>query len=685
MSTRTASRLAWSAFAVAAFLGVAVIVLGTLNTQFNPISVIAAIDLLLFSFVGAIVASRQPRNLIGWILVGWGLSVIFLTAAVNYVQGQQRPGAVLVAALTGPMWNPVVEVAIVLVPLLFPAGRLLSPRWRFVVWCAVAFVVMAVPANALMPGSLTKQGTGPQNPIGIASAKDLLTTIINLSLIPGAVALGGAVASLVVRYRRAGSQERHQLKWFLFGCAFLMAGFGTLSAVPGPITAIFVAAGLTTLPLSIGFAILKYRLYEIDVVINKSLVYGALAVFITAIYVVIVVGIGTLFGSGGKPNLGLSIVATAIVAVAFQPVRERVQQLANQLVYGKRATPYEVMADFASHMSGVLSSDEVLPKIAEAAATGVGARAARIILLLVNGQERVVSWPNPLPELTPKGAGVDFNCLLPVSYRGQRIGELAIAKPLGEAIIPAEEKLLSDLTSQAGLVLHNVRLAVELQGRLAEISSQAAELRASRQRLVSAQDAERQRLEQTIRDGAEQELAAIESELCSLPEVLVRYPDGGIAILERLTQRADATLEGLRDLARGVYPPLLRDQGLAAALDAQARKMGEAITLETDGLSRYPSEVEAAVYFCCVEGIRHRTGPSRIRIADRDGRLQFSISSARLYAGLFQQLEDRIEALGGRLRTERETLVGSVPVDQLRFAASQAATSRSGSNFDFAM
>src|SRR5207248_11194979 len=152
---------------------------------------------------------------------------------------------------------------------------------------------------------------------------------------------------------------------------------------------------------------------------NRALVYGALAAFITAVYVGIVVGIGRLAGTGNRPNLALSIVATAIVAVAFQPVRERVQRFANRLVYGKRATPYEVMAGFADQMAGTLSADEVLPQMAEAATRGVGAQAARVTLLLPGGGERSTVWPSD-------ESGVEFPRTLPGSYPGARGGKSAV-------------------------------------------------------------------------------------------------------------------------------------------------------------------------------------------------------------------------------------------------------------------
>src|SRR6202011_3265460 len=274
-----------------------------------------------------------------------------------------------------------------------------------------------------------------------------------------------------------------------------------------------------------------------------SLVFGSLAVFITAVYVGIVVGIGALVGSVGRPNLALSIVATAVVAVAFQPVRGRVQRIANRLIYGKRATPYEVMADFSERMAGALSVDEVLPRMAEAAARGVGAKGTRIRLDLPNGPARVVSWP--------VGVEIDhFDRVLPVSCRGDATGEIAVAKEAGEPITPAEGRLLTDLAAQAGLVMHNVRLTLELQKRLAEISSQAAQLRTSRQRIVAAQDEERRRLEETIRSGSEEQLIRIREALTSVELGLTSDPGSAVVTLEHLTAQATAGLDELRQVAR---------------------------------------------------------------------------------------------------------------------------------------
>src|SRR5207248_3305696 len=233
---------------------------------------------------------------------------------------------------------------------------------------------------AFAPGRMS--GSRYTNPLGLDGSVGQLLRTLRGGFVLALIAAVASVVSLVIRYRRSRDLEREQMKWLLYA-----AGLILLSIVAqAPITAALgsgmygtnVSNAVTSfafvfIPLAIGIAVLRYRLYDIDVVINRTLVYGLLAAFITAVYVGIVVGIGAALGGGTRPNLLLSIVATAVVAVAFQPVREWTRRMANRLVYGRRATPYEVMAGFADRMADTLSVDEALPRTAEGAARGVGA------------------------------------------------------------------------------------------------------------------------------------------------------------------------------------------------------------------------------------------------------------------------------------------------------------------------
>ena len=456
-------------------------------------------------------------------------------------------------------------------------------------------------------------------------------------------------------------------KWFLFAgsvlvLALIATAFASTAAESDIASAFFVLASLG-LPAATAIAIFKYHLYDIDVVISRTLVYGALAVVITSVYVGIAVGIGSLVGSGGRPNLALSIVATGIVAVGFQPLRERLQKIANRLVYGERATPYEVLSQFSERVAESYASDDVLPRMARVLADGTNAEHAEVWLR--SGEQLHLASSFPIePALMSVASGKADPATTPaehtveVRHRGDLLGALSVTKRRGESLTPIEAKLVNDLAHQAGLVLKNVRLTADLQARLED-------LRASRQRLVAAQDDERRRLERNLHDGAQQHLIAIKVKLGLAEMLLGRDPVKAAATLEQLKGDADEALETLRDLARGIYPPLLADKGLVVALESQARKATVPVRVDADGIGRYPQDIEAALYFCTLEALqnvqkyaaasavevrlREDSGQVHVDVID-DGR-GFALSAATRGAGL-TNMEDRLDALGGSLDVE---------------------------------
>jgi hypothetical protein len=219
-----------------------------------------------------------------------------------------------------------------------------------------------------------------------------------------------ALAAVSDRFQRARGVERQQLKWFLYGAVALILTllFGLVPALEG-ITAIPALAGFGVFTTCVVIAILRHRLYDIDLLITRTVVYGLLTAAFTAVYLVIVVGIGTLVGSRGEPNLLLSIVATALIAVAFQPARERSRRLANRMVYGRRASPYEVLSAFSHAMAGA-STDDSLLRMARLVVEATGALRATVWLRLGEVLQAQASWPQagPLPEPIPlEGRGVE--------------------------------------------------------------------------------------------------------------------------------------------------------------------------------------------------------------------------------------------------------------------------------------
>ncbi|MFN2568595.1 MAG: hypothetical protein ABR564_03215, partial [Candidatus Dormibacteria bacterium] len=356
--------------------------------------------------LAALLSWRRPDHLMSWIFLFIAFTQALVEFAGSYANYAlvRHPGSLpsgdFFAWIYTWMWMPGLGVTATFMLLLFPDGRLPSRRWRWVARGAGLALLICVFTTAVwtwpLRGVRLLSSTGPPT-AAVAIAMLITIPVLALCMVAG-------IASVALRYRRARGDEREQLKWITFAAVPLalaiVLSFG-VGPVPTALRDPVVTVGVVCFPVAVAVAILKYRLYDIDVVINRTLVYGALAAFITGIYVAIVVGIGSLIGQGGKPNLALSILATAIVAVAFQPVRERVQKVANQLVYGKRATPYEVLSEFSGRMSETLTGDELLPRMARILGEGTGATRATIWLRRDEELRPTASWPDDATTLRP--------------------------------------------------------------------------------------------------------------------------------------------------------------------------------------------------------------------------------------------------------------------------------------------
>ena len=616
--------------------------------------------------VGFVLASRRPANRIGWLFLTAGMVLGLSSWSQRYalhslvaVPGS-LPGGRAAAWLTNWVWVTGFAM-LAFVFLLFPTGQLRSPRWRPAAWyVAAAFAVAAV--------ALLIDATHIWSHPFIAFVKNApnLTPVFILIV----AALVVSVAAVVVRFARSSGEERLQLKWFAAAALLVVA-----TLIPGFLTNAPVVNVLTNLAFvclwaAIAIAVLKYRLYDIDLVISKAVLYGSLAVFITAVYAALVVGIGTVAGNTRSPLL--AALAAAVVAVAFQPVRQRAGRLANRVVYGRRATPYQVLSDFAQRIGGTYAAGEVLPQMARTVAAGTGATS--VVIWLRVGDEL---HPEASSDGNPHGAPlmVDGQALpplpgadlgVPVVHQGDLLGAISVQMPKDEPLRPAGAQLVSDVASQAGLALANAGLIEDL--------------RASRQRLVTAQDEARRRLERNLHDGAQQDLVALRLKLQLADVTADEDPARVKHMLTELKADASGALENLRDLARGIYPPLLADLGLAAALNAQASKSPLPVLVETDGVGRFGQDTEAAVYFCCLEALQNtakyaHASQARICLQAANGTLSFTVSDdgtgydARhtpMGSGL-RNMADRLAALGGRLDIHSApghgtTITGQLPI-----------------------
>jgi signal transduction histidine kinase len=685
VTQRRAAILAWGAAGFAYLISGCAITLAIMNgsalrnIDLAGAFVQAVVPSLAIGLVGGLIASRRPHNPIGWLLLFGAIGTAFQGLAGQYVvhtmvvDKGSLPGVAWVAWLGSTLSSPVYPGAVALILLLFPNGRLPSPRWRPVVWLDVALAVANNAVGFVDPAPLQSPGApNVPNPLVLAHVTGLeMGPVGYVIFLADLVVVLTAAASILVRLRRATGVEREQVRWvaYALGTTVLASITFTVMGLIVPALQINIVGNvIVTLgfgigfPAAIGVAMLRHHLFDIDIVISRTLVYGALAAFITAVYVGIAVGIGTLIGGGGKPNLGLSIFATAIVALCFQPVRERVQKAANRLVYGQRATPYEVLSQFSQRVAESYATDDVMPRMARVLAEGTGAERADVWLRSGTVWREAAVWPVDAARAEPRVA-VDgalpsangANRMVEVRHQGDLLGALSVSKRGGESLTPVEENLLSHLAGQAGLVLKNVGLSADLQARVEE-------LRASRQRLVSAQDHERRRLERNLHDGAQQHLVALKVKLGLAEMLLGRDPHRARSTLDQLKSDADEALETLRDLARGIYPPLLAEQGLPAALRAQARKATLPVRVEADGIGRYSQDTEAALYFCTLEALQNiqkYAGASNATVRLREEGDQLSVEVIDTGRGFdvgattrgngLTNMEDRLDALGGTL------------------------------------
>ncbi|HET8526529.1 MAG TPA: histidine kinase dimerization/phosphoacceptor domain-containing protein [Actinomycetota bacterium] len=538
--------------------------------------VAGAIGCLLYAVPGLLIAVRV-RNVVGWCLVVIGLIyglAIFgnAYAAVGLLTYPgSLPAAEEIATLLGQLWVFAI-VALAVLLLLFPDGRPPSRRWRAVLWLAIGGAVSTYVLFVVKPGPIHPlAGLSFPDPLAIPSAEGVIVPLRVATAWVTVLSVLACLPAMFLRYRRGDAELRQQVRWLglvaLLGLAFVGTSLVSLIACgcdESPVAVVaftsLVFLLLFGVPAAILVALFKYRLYDLDLVISKALVYGLLAAVFTGVYLLIVIGVGTIVGDRGSPFL--TVVTAVAIAVAFQPIRQRVTHLANRVVYGKRATPYEVLSEFSSRVTTEYASDDVLPRMAQVLANGTGATSARVWPRIGEELRPAASWPangEAPPIRVQDGALGGFGGGeegVEVRQQGELLGALSVTMPPNDPMNPSKERLVRDLAAQAGLVLRNVRLIEEL--------------RASRRRIVTAQDERAKRLERNIHDGAQQQLVALGVQLGLARRLAERDTPEIAETFDRLQAQTTDALENLRDLARGIYPPLLADQGLTAALEAQA-------------------------------------------------------------------------------------------------------------------
>ncbi|GIM98128.1 sensor histidine kinase [Paractinoplanes toevensis] len=629
-----------------------------------------------FTAVGLYVLRLRPGHREGRLFVAVGAAHSVMFAGRQYgLHAGPLPGASWLGWL-GVWPLPLVLVLVGLAVMCFPTGRLPSRRWVPVVGALAAVGLALSIVSALWPVEWPRTGMVADHPfdLGGRAAADAFYRVAR----PVGYLLFQLtwLVCVVVRVRQARGDEARQLRWFLYAAAVsaavMVVGLAVWgSPVPGTLTAPLLAAAA-------GAAILRYRLYDIDPVINKSLVFGAMAVLVTATYAIVVTGAGRLVDGYGTV---LSLLATGGVAVAFEPLRRRVQRLADRVVYGRRATPYEALSRLSAHFTAPAGG--LLDGICGTVADAVGAREVTLWTGPADDLRAASAWPpgTPLPpgpstlanlsaaadrqdaadlpaadlpaapgraaSAEPPTVAVRRNgrsravvTVTPVRHDSRFRGAITVTKAPGEPFTGSELRLVGDLAAQAGLVL---------------------ELRATAQRLVAAGDAARRRLERDLHDGAQQRLVTVAMELGAVvrlagdTEVAARAEDVRRRLLE-------ATAE-LREMARGLHPAVLTQDGLRAAIEFLVDRSALPVRLTMSVPRRLPAEVEATAYFVVSEGLTNAAKHSgaaavTVQVEDTGAGLVVEVSddggggaAVRAGSGL-EGLADRLATLDARLTVE---------------------------------
>lgn len=663
------ARLAWSLFVVTVVLVTADVLVAAQSVSLTSETAVAVHG---FPFVhgacvgcglmGALIVSRYARHPIGWLLsaVGVSTAVSLLTEAYAYwVQEGDGPGPGALGAVSG--WvsqlsgGQVVVALLALMFLLAPDGHFLSRRWRYaalVPGVGAALCLAAIlsfdPAEFVLVNS--DDQFGPVRIIMLSVG----FTLISLGMLLGLV-------SMVRRLRGSTGEERQQLRLIALsaglaavGLVILFAGQAVNGGQQTWLSGVPLSVSFFLMPILFAVAVLRYRLYDLDVIINRTVVVAAAAGFAAVGYTTLVVVAGQLV-EGRTGGFWLSLLATVVVALAFQPLRRVVVRLADRAAYGDRAQPYEALADFSRRLAQAPDPDDLLPAVAEAAARAVSARGARATLDVPGGAPVSGNW-GWAPDAEQDAA----DCVVPVRTEGRELGRIAVTLPRGRALRPSDVRLLEALADQTAVAFRNTSLAGALADRVAELDRTTRQLAGSRRRLIAADDAARRALEAAIsRD--------VLPFLTSLPEQIGRaraaVGRGEPADLDRLVDGTNEALEALRELTRGVFPTQLARSGLEPTLRSLfARSVaGGQLAMDGTGGRRYPPRVEAAVYFCCAEAVHAGTGPVSVDLSGAGDDLVLRIVGT--YAGLdLQGVTDRIEAVGGGLSDSDGALVVAIPV-----------------------
>lgn len=607
--------------------------------------------------MGALVLRRRPWHGAGLVLLAIGAiealhvgvsalvdaRLVAAGVAVPLTQGTTIVPADLPLDASVPLWVmswlwvPAAVLAFTMLALVFPEGRLPSRRWRPVVAAAAVatfLLVLALAIDAWPAARHTGDGDSPAA-VGVLAAAGAL------------VVLAAAIASLVALVRRWRSANLGREAPFR-AVALAVAALSVVGIATYPWQAVWIPAvlvGLNLVAVVYALAVARYRMHDLEPVLGRAAVGALLSLLVAAVYLAIVVGVGDLVGRGTDEDL-LPLVAVAVVALSIEPARRRARRLVDRLLYGRDTDRGEVLSRLATRASASASGAEVLGEVSELLVRSTGAARAEVWLDGADGRQPAAAAGegNRAPALRAT-----------VEHRGERYGELLLHARAPADLTPDARAVLADVARALGLVLHNDRLAADLR-------TQLVELEASRARLVEAHDRARRELERDIHDGAQARLISLRLKVGTLRARADRT-NGELldAELDALGRDVDRAIRSLRDLARGLHPPLLEKSGIVHALRAHVDDLPLPVEVTAHRVGRYRKATESAAYFFCLEAIQNaiRHGEAEritVELESDKAALRFRVRDdgagfrpGRVVAGRgLANIDDRLAALGGR-------------------------------------
>jgi signal transduction histidine kinase len=626
---------------------------------------------IIYTYLGSVTISRRPNNPIGWIFLTVGAFFVLTGLSASVIYGALPPALTPQTLLDTAhwlgiwTWLPAQILPVTFVFLLFPDGNLPSTRWRPIAWSAGLGLLLLTLVLALHPGPVSSWGT-TANPYGFVGAENVLTIALNAGSVLLAVGLFGSILSVIVRFHRSRGIERAQIKWLVLAAVvILILGvfitplwlFGNLAGPPAMELSI-ILTNLVTLGIAVAatVAIVRNRLYDVDVLINRTLVYAIMTGIILLIYALVVGTVGVLFEFQG--NWLLALVATGLVAVLFQPIRNRLQRGVNRLLYGQRDEPFEVLARLGQGLEQALPSDSIYPAIVETVAQALRLPYVAIQIPLNDRVQTVESYGMP-------GADVVSYELM---HQGALVGWLQVARRApGEPFNPADERLLRNIARQAGVAVHNAQLTADLQR--------------SRQQIVASREEERRRLRRDLHDGLGPSLASLLLEARVLRRMIRDDPAAAEKLADEMQGDIRATIDDIRRVVNELRPPALDDLGLVPAIQVMADKFGRSpsgaanepvVQVDApDELPPLPAAVEVATYRIVQEALTNVAHHARARHACVRLRLDHGllieitddgvgVNGSREGGVGLHSMRERAAELGGNLNVSRRPEGGTL-------------------------